>query len=188
MTRAARRVAAALLLFCGAPAMARPPHGDSFEARLALRACAASVREEAVAACRKALELGLGPERGAIAERLLGRSLADLARWDEALEAYREALRLQPEDAEAVLNVGLALLYGLNRPAEAEPYLRQAVAARPAEAVFHLQHAIALNATSRHDEALQEFKAALALDVTVLDQRPAAQAAYLASLREALWP
>lgn len=186
--RVARWAAAGLALSWCAPALARPPRVDSFEARLALRQCAGSVREQAVAACREALGLGLGPERGAIAQRLLGRSLADLTRWEEALEAYRAALRLQPGDADAALNVGLALLYGLNRPAEAEPYLRQAVEQRSAEAVFHLQHAIALNATSRHDEALQEFKAALALDVTVLDQRPAAQAAYLASLREALWP
>ena len=181
---------AALLawLVLASTAQAAAPRADSFEARLALRECSASVREQAVAACRQALELGLGPERGAIAQRLLGRSLADLTRWDEALEAYREALRLQPADADAAHGVGLALLYGLNRAADAEPYLRQALADRPDEAVFHLQLAIALNAIGHHEEALGEFKAALALDVTVLDQRPAAQAAYLASLREALWP
>jgi tetratricopeptide (TPR) repeat protein len=166
-------------------AVARP---DSLEARLALRECVAAQRAAAVTACAHALDLGLGPERAATAQRLLGRAFATLERWEEALPAYREALRLTPDDPDAALAVGTALLYGLSRPVEAEPYLRQALAGRPDDAVFHVHLGTALNGAGRYAEALDEFKAALGLDVTVLDGRPASQATYLASLRQALWP
>lgn len=179
-------VAAALALLAGAPV--RAAGVDSLEARLTLRACAAAVREEAVRLCRQALELGLSPARAAVAERVLGRNLADLLRWDEAVAAYREALRLEPSEAEAAFRLGMALHYGLDRTAGAEPWLRAAVRACPGEPAYHVELAAALNALGQHAEAAAEFQAALALDERVLDTRPAAQATYLASLREALWP
>jgi tetratricopeptide (TPR) repeat protein len=161
---------------------------DSLEARLALRECVAAQRAAAVTACSQALELGLSAERAVVARRLLGRALAILERWDEALQSYLEVLRIAPQDADAALAAGTVLLYGLDRPLEAEEYLRQALSARPDDAVFHVHLATALNAAGRHAEALDEFKTALELDVTVLDDRPAAQAAHLASLRQAFWP
>ena len=161
---------------------------DGLEARLTLRACAAAVREESVRLCRQALELRLSPRRAAVAQRLLGRSLADLARWDEAVAAYREALRLEPTDAEAGFQLGLALLYGQGRPAEAEPFLREAVRSCPDQATSRVELAVALNALEQHAEAAAEFQQALALDDHALDSRPAAQATYLASLRAARWP
>jgi tetratricopeptide (TPR) repeat protein len=169
-------------------AFGRAARVDSLEARLTLRDCVAAQRVAAVTVCGQALELGLSPERAAVAERLLGRAFAVLERWDDALRSYREVLRLAPEDPDAALAVGTALLYGLSQPVEAEPYLRQAIAGRPDDAVFHVHLGTALNAAGRHADALDEFKAALDLDVTVLDGRPASQAAYLASLRRALWP
>jgi tetratricopeptide (TPR) repeat protein len=161
---------------------------DDVPARLTLRACAAAVREESVRLCRQALELGLSPRRAAVAQRLLGRSLADLLRWDEAVAAYREALRLEPADAEAALRLGLALSYGLGRPGEAEPLLREAVSLCPGQADYRVELAVVLNALERHLEAESEFQQALALDGHALDSRPAAQATYLASLRQAPWP
>lgn len=177
---------AALALLAGPPS--RAAGSDSLEARLALRACASAVREDAVRLCRQALELGLSPGRAAVAQRLLGRSLADLLRWDEAVTAYREALRLDPSEGEAAFRLGLALHYGLDRPLEAEPWLRAAVRGCPEEPVFHVELATVLNAQGQHAEAAAEFQAALALDERALDVRPAAQATYLAALREALWP
>ena len=177
-----------------AVALATAPRGraaplrDSLEARLALRECVAALRTAAVTTCSRALELGLTGERAALAQRLRGRALAVLERWDEALQAYLEVLRIAPQDADAALAAGTALLYGLGRPLDAEEYLRQALSARPDDAVFHVHLATALNAAGRHAEALDEFKTALELDVTVLDDRPAAQAAHLASLRQAFWP
>lgn len=183
-----RRLATGLLAL-GAVALPTPAAGvDSLEARLTLRACASAVREDSVRLCRQALELGLSPRRAAVAQRLLGRSLADLVRWDEAVAAYREALRLEPTDAEAASRLGLALHYGFGRPAEAEPFLREAVRGCPDQATYRVELALALNALARHAEAAAEFQQALALDDHALDTRPAAQASYLASLREALWP
>lgn len=170
------------------PGRSASTHHDSLEARLALRECVAAQRTAAVTACSQALELGLTEERAVVARRLLGRAFAVLERWDEALQSYLEVLRIAPQDADAALAAGTALLYGLGRPLEAEGYLRQALSARPDDAVFHVHLATALNAAGRHAEALDEFKTALELDVTVLDDRPAAQAAHLASLRQAFWP
>ena len=182
-----RLVAGLLALAAAAPA-ASSADLDDLRARLTLRACAAAVREESVRLCRQALELGLSPRRAAVAQRLLGRSLADLLRWDEAVAAYREALTLEPTDAEAGFRLGLALHYGQGRPAEAERFLREAVRSCPDQATYRVELAVVLNALERHAEASDEFQQALALDDHALDTRPAAQATYLASLREALWP
>jgi len=177
------------LVACLAPGLfAAGAAADGLEARLTLRACTAAVREQSVRLCRQALELGLSPRRAAVAQRLLGRSLADLLRWDEAVSAYREALRLEPADAEATFRLGLALHYGLALSGEAEPFLRQAAQACPDQSSYRIELGVVLNALGRHAEAAVEFQQALALDERALDTRPAAQATYLASLREALWP
>jgi Flp pilus assembly protein TadD len=147
--RRARRVVVGLLLAAALPASAAGV--DDLQARFTLRACAAAVREDSVRLCRQALELGLSPRRAAVAQRLLGRSLADLLRWEE-------------------------------------PYLRKAVRSCPDQATYRVDLAVVLNALERHAEAAAEFHQALALDDHALDIRPAAQATYLASLREALWP
>ena len=46
------------------------------------------------------------------------RSFARLGRWDDAVECYREAIRLFPNDAEAHFNLGF-VYYELGRDAEA---------------------------------------------------------------------
>lgn len=141
-----------------------------------------------MALCREALELGLSPGRAALAHLLLARDLAVLERWDEALEAHREVLRLRPDDPDAARRVGLALLYGLGRPDDAEAYLRQALLGRPDDAGTHVDLGLALNALGRHEEAMGEFRVALDLDPQALADRPAATVAYAASQRAAVWP
>lgn len=188
---AARTLTALFLLRLTAPAAAAPLPArdpDSVEGRLRYRACAAAHREEGVALCRAALAGGLSPRRAALAQLLLARDLVTLERWDEALVAYRAALRLRPADPDAARRVGAALLYAHSRPAEAEPYLRQALAGRPEDAATHVDLAVALNALGRHEEALGEFRAALADDPLALDERPAAAQAYEASQRAHPWP
>jgi tetratricopeptide (TPR) repeat protein len=52
--------------------------------------------------------------------------------WEEAIRWYRRALDLDPENAEAAHNTGAALIW-LQRPAEAEPFLRRVLAAWPGD-------------------------------------------------------
>jgi tetratricopeptide (TPR) repeat protein len=180
---------AALLAATGAAAAPRPPRDpDPVEARLRYRACAAAHREEGVELCRAALAGGLSTGRAALAQLLLARDLGALERWEEALAAHREALRLRPDDPDAARRVGTTLLHALGRAADAEPYLRQALAGRSDDAATHVDLGLALNALARHEEALGEFRAALALDPLALDERPAAAAVYEASQRERAWP
>jgi 4-amino-4-deoxy-L-arabinose transferase-like glycosyltransferase len=52
--------------------------------------------------------------------------------WDEAIRWYRRALDLNPENVEAAHNTGAALIR-LERPTEAEPFLRRVLAAWPGD-------------------------------------------------------
>jgi len=52
--------------------------------------------------------------------------------WEDAVGWYRRALDLDPQNAEAAHNTGAALLW-LQRPAEAEPFLRRVLAAWPGD-------------------------------------------------------
>lgn len=152
------------------------------------RACVAAHREAGVTLCRAALEGGLSTPRAALALLLLARDLGTLGRWDEALAVHLEALRLRPDDPDAARRVGATLLYGLNRSADAEPYLRQALGGLAGDAFTHVDLGLALNALGRHEEALGEFRVALDLDPLVLEQRPAAAHAYAASQHAKTWP
>lgn len=118
----------------------------------------------------------------------MARALGTLERWDDALEAYRAALRLDPREADAPRRVGQVLLFALGRPAEAEPYLRQASQARPADVAARVDLARALSALGRHADALAELEAALALDPDALAQRPAAAALFEAARAGRAWP
>ncbi len=171
---------------CAQAATPRDP--DTVEARLRFRACAAAHREEGVALCREALARGLSRERAALAQLLLARDLGALERWDDALDAYRAAQRLRQGDPQAARRIGQVLLFALGRPAEAEAWLRQALAGQPADSDTRVDLAQALAALSRHDEALREFAAALEQDAQALADRPAAQAVLEAARQARPWP
>lgn len=138
--------------------------------------------------CRDALAHGLSRERAALAQLLLARDLGALERWDDALDAYRAAQRLRPDDPRAARRVGQVLLFALDRPAEAETWLRQALAGQPSDSATRVDLAQALLALGRHDEARREFEAALAVDAQALADRPAAQAALDAARAKRPWP
>jgi tetratricopeptide (TPR) repeat protein len=182
------RAIVSLAWLLSSTAVLAAPREDGVVARVKFRACSAARREKALELCRAALAMQLSPRRGAVANLVLARNLAVLERWDEALAAYREALRLAPEDADAAFRVGTTLLYGLNRAAEAEAYLRQAIAGRQDAPQFHLELGVALNALGRHDEAKAEFAAALHFAPAAFDQRPAATATRESSQRSLPWP
>lgn len=92
-------------------------------------------------------------------ETALERGLAahQAQRFGEALSHYQDALRLVPGDAEAASLSGMALME-LERTAEAETALRQAVAARPDEAAYRFNLIKLLERTGRFGDAVAEIQ------------------------------
>jgi len=82
----------------------------------------------------------------------LGVALDQLQRYDEARQAYQEALAIKPDDPGVLTNLGVSHLLA-GEPQAAEPILRQAVAlpGAPPEARQNLAIAVALQ--GRFDEA-----------------------------------
>jgi tetratricopeptide (TPR) repeat protein len=119
---------------------------------------------------------------------VLAAQLAALQRWDEVVDTYRAAVGRRPADAQARLRLGVALLHMRDRPAEAEPELREAVRLQPADAVAQALLGNALALLGRPADAVAAFEEALRLDLAVLDQRPGARAAYDAARRGERWP
>ena len=152
------------------------------------RLCTKATGEAAVAPCRKALELGLPAGRQPAIEATLAARLSALARWDEVVEVYRGAVSRRPGDPQARIRLGAALLHMQDRAAEAEPELREAIRLRPEDAEAQVLLADALVRLERAPDAVAAFEQALRLDPTILDQRPAARAAYDASRRGEKWP
>ena len=87
--------------------------------------------EEGATACRAALALGIGPARRGAVRQTLAKQLVALERWDELAELYREDVRLAPRDAAGWERLGRALLFALDRRAEAITALEQAVRLSP---------------------------------------------------------
>jgi tetratricopeptide (TPR) repeat protein len=82
-------------------------------------------RPEALAAFQQALKAGMGKDEAA-AWRQIGDLQVDLLDWDKALDAYRNVLRLQPNDAGARLAMG-RLYLDRNDPQRAISELRAAL-------------------------------------------------------------
>ena len=83
-------------------------------------------------------------------------------RLAEAEARYRQALAADPEDAEALTNLGVTLqLRG--RPDQAEACYRRALELRPDQPEGHNNLGVALQALDRLDEAIACFERALAL-------------------------
>jgi tetratricopeptide (TPR) repeat protein len=141
-----------------------------------------------VAACREALELGLPPARQPAIEATLASRLSSLERWDEIVEVYRGAVSRRPADGQARIRLGAALLHMQDRAADAEPELREAIRLRRNDAEAHVLLGDALARLGRAPDAVAAFEEALRLDPTVLNQRPAARAAYDAARRGERWP
>jgi Flp pilus assembly protein TadD len=90
---------------------------------------------------------------------------------DEAVEAYRKAVKLDPESASAHYNLGSSLARG-GKFAEAESPLRTAIKADPKNAAARQTLAQVLEKLGRMDEAHREIELAKALDPSRLPNSP----------------
>ena len=173
-------------------AEAAPLHAsvDGLEAKAQVRVCLSlSVeRDVAIAGCRQALALGLSPDWAAAIRLYLARRLADAMRWDEVVEVYRALAESRPNDAEARLRLGHALLMGAGRGAEADAAYRQALALAPAGAAAWAGLGAALNAQARQAEAEAAFERALAIDPAFFETHEASRVVYEAARRREVWP
>jgi Flp pilus assembly protein TadD len=90
----------------------------------------------------------------------LGFAYANLGRHREAIEAYRQALRLKPDDVNIWLNLGGA--YGkLGRYREVVEASRQALRLKPDDADAWINLGIAYGKLGRHREAIAAYREAL---------------------------
>jgi predicted TPR repeat methyltransferase len=97
------------------------------------------------------------------ASSLLGDALFAQRRAREALDAYRVAARLEPDDAEAQFDVGKTLEF-LHRADEAIACYRRSIALEPASVAAREGLARALDAAGRRDEAIASVREWLAGD------------------------
>jgi tetratricopeptide (TPR) repeat protein len=82
---------------------------------------------------------------------------------DQARDAYRRALELEPEYPEARLNLG-RLLHEAGHPDAAEAHYRMALKARPGDATASFNLGVALEDMNRIGEAIRAYEQALASD------------------------
>jgi len=87
---------------------------------------------------------------------------------EQAREAYRRALRLDPGHAHARLNLG-RLLHEAGDAAAAEAEYRGALAARPGDATALFNLGVALGDQGRSEEALEAYERALESDPGLAD-------------------
>ena len=99
----------------------------------------------------------------ALAHLNLGGALEDANHPADALNEYREVIRLEPGQQIAYSNIG-RLLVGAGQPEAALEYCRAAMLMKPQSPFLHDSLGIVLVALGHADEALREFNEALRLD------------------------
>jgi len=109
-------------------------------------------RVEAMAAFNQALKLGMKNEEATL-WRHIGDTHVDLLELDTAIDAFRNALRLRPEDAGTHLALGRIYL-DRNDPATALAELRTALEIAPAVDGFHAALGRAYRATGDSESAI----------------------------------
>ncbi len=102
-------------------------------------------------------------QNNANAHNYFGLALAHRGMTSEAVEKYREAIRIRPDYAEAHVNLGIAL-FASGSADESIAHLRKAVEFGPSVAAFHFNLGNALLQTNKLDEAAECFGQTLKLD------------------------
>jgi tetratricopeptide (TPR) repeat protein len=87
----------------------------------------------------------------------------DPAAPEEAREAYARALELDPDHADAHVNLG-RLLHESGDAAGAEPHYRRALASRPDDAIAAFNLGVALEDLGRLEQALEAYEKAVEID------------------------
>jgi len=100
----------------------------------------------------------------------LARELVSQGRMEEAVELYREGLRLDPQDMVTLDNLARTLV-SAGRWEEALPYCREVVELNPNYAAGHVSLAVALLRLKHYDEADAEFSKAVNLQPGRIDYR-----------------
>ncbi len=90
----------------------------------------------------------------------LGASLAATGKLEEAIDAFQNAVKLDPSMGDAHENLGLALARK-GRLQESLIHFRDAARLEPENVKVHNTYAVMLGAAGRIDEAMQEFQIAL---------------------------
>jgi tetratricopeptide (TPR) repeat protein len=89
-------------------------------------------------------------------------------RIDDAIELYQQSLRINPNNAEAHLNIGNAALQ-LGRVAEAREQYQEAVRLRPGFAEAHHNLGVALSRLGQWQEAKEQWEQAVRIDPNYAD-------------------
>ncbi|MEN6459719.1 MAG: tetratricopeptide repeat protein [Thermoguttaceae bacterium] len=98
--------------------------------------------------------------RNPIAHYNLGEALTSVGRGDEAIDAYRNAIREKPDYPEARYNLGV-LLAARGQTDEAIAQYRAALQSAPDLSAAHCNLGVALASRGRFDEAIEHYQAAL---------------------------
>ncbi len=93
----------------------------------------------------------------------LGVSLEEQGKADKAREAYLEAIRLNPDLADAYYNLGV-LMAGQKKFDEAVDYYRQAIQANPDHSHAYYNLGVLYQSQRRMDEAIRFFRETIRID------------------------
>ena len=111
-----------------------------------------------------------------------GKAHLSAGRYKEAVEAFKQAVRLKPDDAEAHTNLGVAYR-SLKRFDEAAASFKEAIRLKPDWAVPHIHLGITYLNTDRAKEAINSFKEAVRLEPKLAEAQNNLGVAYSNSQR-----
>ncbi len=106
-----------------------------------------------------------GPQKTAKEWLKEGAALLNVSRYEEALVAYEQAIRLNPDDANGYFWKAGAL-YELKRYKEALIACEQAIRLNPNDADAYIGKGLALGNLQRYEEALKAYEQAIVLNPT----------------------
>jgi cytochrome c-type biogenesis protein CcmH/NrfG len=170
-----------LLVLAGAEARAQPALELS-------RRCQEPPRADSVSACREVLRLGLPPVRAIALRRVLASTLVSLGRGREAVDVYREGAAQNPEDPEARLRLGRALLLLDGDAGEAAAELQVVLRLSPERAEAYALLGSALLRLGQLPESAAAFAEAERIDPSFFELRPASRLEYEAAKGGQAWP